>query len=84
MDDHAPYYYMTAVTVIMLNTLSHEVMDPERDLKNDPWLLQQIGFYIGISSSMLSIIVMQGNINIYHSMFLIWFFNITLDLYVCK
>ena len=75
---------MTAVTLVMLNTLSHEVMDPARDLKNDTWLLQQIGFYLGVSCGMLSIIVMQENINIYHSVSLIWFFNISLDLYVSK
>jgi hypothetical protein len=75
---------MTAVTLVMLNTLSHEVMDPARDLKNDTWLLQQIGFYLGVSCGMLSIIVMQGNINIYHSVSLIWFFNISLDYYVSK
>ena len=75
---------MTAVTLVMLNTLSHEVMDPARDLKNDTWLLQQIGFYLGVSCGMLSIIVMQENINIYHSVSLIWFFNISLDYYVSK
>ena len=71
-----------AQSLAMLNQLTHEICDPQRNYKDDIWMSNQISFYLGISCSIVGMIMMVGNINIYFSCFLLMFYNIGVLIYI--